>query len=77
MRGKERERAILMCVCVCSADALLSRPECIEMKYENGVRKTDVDEGGAVVLENRWSRDQQTNNLLAVNQLQNQQQLGG
>ena len=65
-----------MCV-VCSVDALLSRPECIEMKYENGVRKTDVDEGGAVVLENRWSRDQQTNNLLAVNQLQNQQQLGG
>lgn len=46
MRGKERERAILMCVCVCSVDALLSRPECIEMKYENGVRKTDVDEGG-------------------------------
>jgi hypothetical protein len=77
LRGKERERAILMCVCVCSVDALLSRPECIEMKYENGVRKTDVDEGGAVVLENRWSRDQRTNNLLAVNQLQNQQQLGG
>ena len=42
-----------MCV-VCSVDALLSRPECIEMKYENGVRKTDVDEGGAVVLENRY-----------------------
>ena len=33
--------------------------------------------GGAVVLDNRWSRDQRTNNLLAVNQLQNQQQLGG